>query len=73
MLLIFLVISSDSVPASTFPPHVIVSGLSVLYLNVTHGTSSVIASSCTPPESVSARVACDINYRKSRYPNGFII
>ena len=39
-------------PTSSFEPIVIVSGRSVEFLRVTHGTFSTVASSVIPPESV---------------------
>ena len=55
-----------------FPPAFTVSGLSVLYLKVIHGTLSVIASSCNPPESVITNFDFEISNRKSKYPMGLM-
>lgn len=54
------------VPASVFAPTSNVSGLSVLSLNVTHGTLRMQASSCTPPESVKMSLAWLSSCKKLR-------
>ena len=54
------------VPARVLAPTSKVSGRSVLYLNVTHGTPKMHASSWTPPESVRMSLALFSSCRKLR-------
>ena len=54
------------VPARVLAPASRVSGRSVLYLRVTHGTPRMHASSWTPPESVRMSLALFSSCRKLR-------
>ena len=57
---------SRFVPTTTFVPASTVTGLSVDSRSVTHGMPSTVASSWTPPESVSTTLASARRPRKSR-------
>ena len=53
-----------------FVPSLIVIGLPVVVLSVMHGVPRWVVSSCMPPESVIAKVACFSKHRNSMYPKG---
>ena len=61
---------SGRVPTTRLVPWLTVTGRSVFWRSVRHGTPSIVVSSWMPPESVSTRRARLIRATKSRYPSG---
>ena len=64
---------SGSNPASMLKPASMNSGLSVVSLTITHGTSKYSDSSGIVPESVIKQNAFFSNFVKSKNPSGLII
>src|SRR2546427_11698975 len=63
-------IRAGPLPINVLVPRQIVTSLSVLSRKVRHETPRKLASSCTPPLSVSTKRAPDTSEMDSRHPRG---